>query len=161
MTNSFVQPIWNDIWNGLSLRLRVNSAKYIARIASNWPKWQALNPHCLKKKRSKVKYFLKFKLRTTISFELFEKLLSKKASKKSKLVEEKKPSQSTNIPLLRYESPKKTRPPFFNKKRQNSRCNKTIKTKGAKFTLVIWQIRQKIVSSSPTMISVLEKNRSC
>ena len=115
MTNSFFQPIWNDIWNGLSLRLRVNSAKYIARIASNWPKWQALNPPLFEEKTIKVKYFLKFKLRTTIFFELFEKLPSKKASKKSKLVEEKKPSQSTNIPLLRYESRKKTRPPFLTK----------------------------------------------
>ena len=143
MTNSFFQPIWNDIWNGLSLRLRVNSAKYIARIASNWTKWQALNPHCLKKKRSKVKYFLKFKLRTTIFFELFEKLPSKKASKKSKLVEEKKtiPEHKYSITSLRKSEKNKTT--IFNKKRQNSRCNKTIKTKGAKFTLVIWQIRQK------------------
>ena len=28
---SFVQPIWNDLYDGLNLRLCVNSANYIAR----------------------------------------------------------------------------------------------------------------------------------
>ena len=31
MTNSLFEPIWNDFYEGLNLRLRVNSAKYIAR----------------------------------------------------------------------------------------------------------------------------------
>ena len=28
---TFVQPIWNDFQDGIKLRLRLNSAKYIAR----------------------------------------------------------------------------------------------------------------------------------
>ena len=31
MTKSLFQPIWNVYYVGLNLRLRVNSAKYIAR----------------------------------------------------------------------------------------------------------------------------------
>ena len=37
---SFLQPIWN----GLILRLRVNSAKYIARLLSNLANGQSLKP---------------------------------------------------------------------------------------------------------------------
>ena len=36
--------MWNDLKDGLTLRLRVNSAKYRALIVPNWPKWQSLNP---------------------------------------------------------------------------------------------------------------------
>ena len=31
MAISLIQPIWNDLQDGLNLRLRVNSANYIAR----------------------------------------------------------------------------------------------------------------------------------
>ena len=41
MTNSMLLPIWNDIYDGLNLCSRVNSAKYIVSV---WPNCQALSP---------------------------------------------------------------------------------------------------------------------
>ena len=50
MANKLPSTNLEQFLNGFNLRLRVNSAKYIALIVPNWPKWQSLNPYNFTKK---------------------------------------------------------------------------------------------------------------
>ena len=58
-------------------------------------------PHNFTKKRSQIKYLFQIKPRTAVPFEwYYKKLRQKWLVKKSKFVWRKKPTLSTNIPLL-------------------------------------------------------------
>ena len=101
---SFCQPIWNNFYGWLNLRVRLNSAKHCALIVPNWPKLQSFNPNNFTKNVYSWNIFSHLSSRQQNLLNDIKKLRQNWLVKKSKFVlRNKKPPRAQILRYFRYE----------------------------------------------------------